>query len=147
MRVEAGGRESESVKGTLTTQTADSLTIAGTGGTQTTVPSLNISLIESSQGKSAVLGAGRGLVIGCGIGGGIGLVTGLVAARSAEGFDPLILPIAGIFGGVLAGGAVGAAVGAMVGAEQWKPIYYGPVRGRFGSARDRVTTMGLSIRF
>src|SRR5438034_10376125 len=57
VRVEAPGQVKEEVKGTLTTQTADSLTIAGVGETRTTVPSAAVSRIDWSQGKSTAAGA------------------------------------------------------------------------------------------
>ena len=129
LRVEAPGVVPHSFVGTLLLPPADTLLLALPDGPPVVVRPSQITFLQVSRGRSSVLGALQGLVIGTPL----GLGAGMLFHRAPLSRSDCVcqIPQRGNYAaaGVIAGAITGLVAGALVGHERWSRVFL-PVEAR-----------------
>jgi molybdopterin-binding protein len=146
MRVRVNARDGIEITGTVTTQTADSITVEGSDA----VAASSVTRVRVSQGKSfgggALRGARKGGLIGLGVGAFLGLV--LADFDSSPDLEERARFFAGVTGLVGAEGIVlGGLIGMAVRAERWSTVYRSPPKVAVGLDAHGRPAAALAMRF
>ena len=142
------GPDQPKIKGTIFSQTADTLRVASNGAVRV-VPTSMVGGVEIGGGRSHTGGAVRGAKIGALIVGGAGAVLfgASYAAYDGEKQQHSSDVVAFIAASALSGAFYGAIIGAVVGTEAWTPVYPARVAISVTRPNDHSTGLGLSFKF
>jgi hypothetical protein len=134
------------VQGTVFSQSADTLLLAGDGGVRA-VPVARIAHVSVGGERSHSAGAWRGAKLGALIFGGVGLAAFGASSSSVDEPHAAGDLVGLVTASALSGAFYGAIIGAAVGAETWTPVYDSRLSMSVSSPRDGSRKIGLSLKF
>jgi len=140
------GPDQPRIKGTLFSQTVDTVRVTSDGEVRV-IPTSMIGGVEVGGGRSHTAGAWRGAKIGAMILGGAGAVIFGSSYAAYEGKKQPGDLAAVVVASALSGAFYGAIIGAIAGSEAWTPVYPARVAVSLARPTPNATSVGLSFKF